>query len=207
MNAEKVLKALVHHVPAGSVDYCMEVWHRYDFDFRLRKSRVTKVGDFTIRPGRAPRITVNQDLHPYLFLTTYLHEVAHVAVHRHFGNGVAGHGHEWKTAFQQILEPVLTESIFPQELLFAIRRHMADPPATTFSDPELTRVFRKFDPEAMAMIFLSDIPEGAVFGLRGRWFKKGKTQRTRALCQEVKSKRKYLVPVDSPVENVQLSLL
>ena len=37
MNAEKVLKALVHHVPAGSVDYCMEVWHRYDFDFRLRK--------------------------------------------------------------------------------------------------------------------------------------------------------------------------
>ncbi len=207
MNSEKVQNVLVRHVPAESVDHCMALWHRYDFDFRLRKSRVTKIGDFTFRTDRAARITVNQDLHPYLFLITYIHEVAHVMVHRQFGNRVPGHGNEWKTAFQQILGPVLTESIFPNELLLAIRQHMIDPMATTFSDPGLMKVFRRYDSNAKTVTFLSDIPEGAVFGLRGRWFKKGKTKRTRVLCQEVKSKRKYLVPVDAPVENVQLSFL
>ncbi len=207
MNSEKVESALVLHVPAKSLDYCMALWRRYEFDFRLRKSRVTKAGDFTFRANRAPRITVNHDLHPYLFLITYVHEVAHVAVHRQFGNRVAGHGKQWKTAFQQILEPVLTEVIFPDELLLAIRKHMVDPRATTFSDPRLMRVFRQYDSRAKTLTLLSDIPEGAVFGLRGRWFRKGETKRTRVLCHEIKSKRKYLVPVDATVENVQLSFL
>lgn len=207
MNSEKVKSALVHHVPAESVDYCMTLWRLHDFDFRLRKSRVTKIGDFTVRTHRAPRITVNQDLHSYLFLITYVHEVAHVVVHRQFGTRVAGHGKEWKTVFQEILEPILTETVFPEELLRAIRKHMVDPKATTFSDPELMREFRKYDSQSEALTFLRDIPEGAVFGLRGRWFKKGKTNRTRVLCLEVKTRRKYLIPVDSPVENVQLTLL
>src|SRR5258708_6968343 len=171
MNSEKLQKTLTLHVPSESVGHCMELWRRFDFEFRLRKSRITKIGDFTFRPGRALRITVNQDLHPYLFLITYVHEVAHVAVHRQFGNRVDGHGNEWKNTFREILDPVLTQSVFPVELLGAIGKHMADPKATTFSDPDLMHAFRKYDPQARAMMFLSDIPQGSVFGLRGRWFR------------------------------------
>jgi SprT protein len=54
---------------------------------------------------------------------------------------------------------------------------------------------------------LSDIPRGSIFELRGRWFKKEETKRTRVLCQEMKTRRKYLVPADAAVNNVQLSLL
>jgi SprT protein len=207
MTVEKIKLILDRHVPAVAVGYCLDLWHHYNFDFRLRNSRVTKIGDFTFRPGQVPRITVNRDLSHYLFLITYLHEVAHLEVHRQFGHRVEAHGREWKKIFIQILEPVLAESFFPEDVLQALRRHMIDPRATTFSDPELMHVLRRYDPRADALTFLADIPEGSVFGIRGRWFKKGITKRTRALCQEVKSKRKYFVPLDAPVENVQLSFL
>jgi hypothetical protein len=207
MDSEKVRFLLEKHVPAAALEYCHGLWKASPFEFKLRKSRATKVGDFTCHPGRTPRITVNQDLHPYMFLLTYVHEVAHLEVHRQFGHRVEGHGVEWKKVFQQTAEPVLHESIFPPDLLAVLRRHMADPPASTFSDSELVQVFRKYDPKSSAQVFLSDIPEGSVFGIRGRWFKKGITKRTRVLCREVKTRRKYFVPVDAPVENVQLSLL
>jgi SprT protein len=207
MNSKKILALLSEHLPAGAINYCFGLWRAQPFDFKLRKSRLTKVGDFTCYPGRHPRITVNQDLHPFLFLVTYIHEVAHLDVHRQFGNSVEGHGKEWKQAFRLLLEPVLNESIFPADLLTALTGHMTDPRASSYSDPELVRVFRQYDPQAETLIFLSDIPEGSIFGIRGRWFRKGETKRTRVLCQEMKSKRKYFVPMDAPVENVQLSLL
>jgi hypothetical protein len=207
MSSEKVSSILDTHVPTDSRRYCLDLWERYRFDFRLRKSRISKIGDFTFRNGQIPRITVNRDLHPYLFLITYIHEVAHLEVHRHFGHRVEAHGQEWKKAFQQMLDPVLNQLIFPYDLLVALRKHMADPKATTFSDTRLMHVFRQYDLQAAAATFLSEIPEGSIFALRGRWFKKGKTNRTRVLCQELKTRRKYFVPADAPVENVQLSLL
>ncbi len=207
MDSNKVQSLLLSHLPAGAIDYCYRLWLSQPFEFKLRKSRHTKVGDFTCHPGRTPRITINRDLHPYMFLLTYVHEVGHLEVHRRFGNNVEGHGQEWKETFRRILEPVLNELIFPADLLAALRGHMADPRASTFSDPELVRVLRQYDPHATAQTFLGDIPEGSIFGMRGRWFKKGETKRTRALCQEIKSKRRYFVPLDAAVENVQLSLL
>jgi SprT protein len=207
MTFEKVQSILQLHTPALAINYCLELWYFYKFDFKLRKSRLTKIGDFTFRTGKAPRITVNQDLHPFMFLTTYIHEVAHLETHKKFGARVESHGSEWKNCFKELLNPVLTKEVFPDELLEGLRAHMADPMATTFSDPALMRIFRKYDERALAVTLLSDIPVGSVFSLRGRWFTKGHARRTRVLCQEIKSKKKYLVPIDAPVENVQLSLL
>jgi hypothetical protein len=42
-------------------------------------------------------------------------------------------------------------------------------------------------------VFLSDLLPGKEFLLSGRKFKKGETRRTRVLCEEVDSGRKYLV--------------
>lgn len=84
---------------------------------------------------------------------------------------------------------------------------MASPKASSFSDAELTQLFRLQNDREKNAVLLSQIPEGSIFHLHGRWFKKGKLRRTRVLCKEVKTKRQYLVPVDMAVSNAQLSLL
>jgi SprT protein len=198
---------LENHVPAGAAEYCLSLWERYRFDFALRKKRVTKIGDFCFEGGKTPRITVNQDLQSYLFLTTYIHEIAHLTVHLNHGRRAEAHGREWKEEFQRLLKPLLSEEIYPADLLQALTAHMADPMATTYSDSGLMKIFRKYDDHALTTTLLADIPRGSIFELRGRWFKKEETKRTRILCQEVKTKKKYLVPADAAVNNIQLSLL
>lgn len=208
MNATKVFEILKSHVPLPAVEYCFNLWRTTPFELKLTKSRQTKVGDFTSRRSKLhPRITLNHDLNQYLFLTTYIHEVAHLHVFQKFGNRVDPHGEEWKQAFTNLLLPMLWEEIFPDEVLHELRRHMINPKASSFADTRLTDAFRKHDKNKTHAAILSELPEGSTFLLQGKYFIKGKLRRTRILCQEVKSKRDYLVPADALVKNVQLSLL
>lgn len=207
MDGKKVSNILQEHVPPAAFDYCLGLWNVHHFKFKLRKTRVTKVGDFSCRTGQTPQITVNHDLHPYLFLMTYIHEVAHLVVHIQHGFKAEAHGEDWKNTFKQLFAPMLDPVVFPEPLLSVLRRHMANPKASSFSDTELTNLFRKENEKEANAVLLSDIPEGSIFRFHGRWFKKGKLRRTRVLCQEVKSKRQYLVPAEVPVQDAQLSLL
>jgi SprT protein len=199
---------LQSHVPASSVTYCFELWQTSPFELKITKSRQTKVGDFTSRRTRShPRITLNNDLNPFLFLVTYVHEVAHLRVYLKHGGRLDPHGDEWKTTFTDLMLPILWESVFPEEILHELRRHMINPKASSFADTALTQAFRKFDKNQNQQISLSDVPEGSIFKLSDRYFKKGKLRRTRVLCKELKSKRDYLVPADALVTDVQLAML
>jgi hypothetical protein len=206
MELKKIEEILTRHVPASAVEYCTRLWQDLPFHFKLRKSRQSKVGDFTCRTGHTPQITVNHDLHPYLFLMTYVHEVAHHRVHQQYGHRAEAHGTEWKKNFQELMSPLLTGEIFPEPLLSGLIKHMSAPKASSFADAELTQLFRAAGGRADEVL-LSHIPEGSIFHLQGRWFKKGKLRRTRVLCREVKSKRQYLVPLDAVISEAQLSLL
>ncbi len=207
MTPEKVLAILNTHIPTIAVEYCFTLWKEKPFELKITKSRQTKVGDFTSRRSKEhPRITLNNDLNPYLFLQTYVHEVAHLRVFIRFGNRVDPHGEEWRTTFTDLMMPLLWESVFPEEILHELRRHMINPKASSFADTALTQAFRKFDKNPQQTI-LSEVPEGSIFRLQNRYFKKGKLRRTRVLCRELKSKRDYLVPIDAVVSDVQLSLL
>jgi hypothetical protein len=208
MNENKILEILQSHVPATSVEYCFKLWRACPFELKLSKSRQTKVGDFTSRRSRShPRITLNNDLNPYLFLTTYIHEVAHLHVYKRYADRVDPHGEEWKQTFTDLLVPLLWEHIYPDEILHELRRHMVNPKASSFADSKLTEAFRLFDTTKSHAAVLSDLPEGSIFQLQGKFFKKGKLRRTRFLCKDIKSKRDYLVPADALVNDVQLSLL
>jgi SprT protein len=191
---ELIRETLQQHLPARAVDYCFQLWQAKPFRLKITKSRQTKIGDFTCRDGAAhPRITLNHDLNPYTFLITYIHEVAHLHVFLEFGHRVEPHGEHWKLAFQKLLNP--------------LRSHMQNPKASSFADTVLTKALRTFDANSHADIVLSDLPEGSMFQLNGRYFKKGKLRRTRILCKEVQSRRQYLVPAEALVSDVQLSLL
>jgi len=208
MKVNTVQDILQTHVPPSAVEYCLNLWNASPFELKVTRSRQTKVGDFTSRRTRNhPRITLNHDLNPYLFLVTYIHEVAHLHVYLKFGNRVDPHGEEWKTSFTELMVPLLWESVFPEEILHELRRHMINPKASSFADTGLTLAFRKFDKNRDAFAILSEIPEGSIFMFQGRYFKKGKLRRTRILCRELNTRRDYLVPADAQVSNVQFSLL
>jgi hypothetical protein len=207
MNPTEVKQFLEDHVPTASVDYCFFLWRSSGFIFKLRKARLSKVGDFTYRPGQPQQITINRDLNPYLFLTTYIHEVAHLKVHELHGHRKAAHGVEWKTTFQELMAPMLDSVIFPLPILMGLKKHMANPKASSFSDSKLTALFRAYDQTLHKAILVSQLSEGSVFSFHGRWFKKGVTKRTRVLCLELKTKRQYLVPADAEVGSAQLALL
>lgn len=207
MTSDKVFTILQSHVPPSSLEYCFSLWKESPFELKITKSRQTKVGDFTSRRTKLhPRITLNNDLNPFLFLVTYVHEVAHLRVYLQFGNRVDPHGDKWKTTFTDLMVPLLWESVFPEEILHELRRHMINPKASSFADTDLTQAFRKFDKNSSQMV-LSELPEGSIFRLQGRYFRKGKLRRTRVLCREMQSKKDYLVPADALVSDVQLSLL
>jgi SprT protein len=208
MKAEPIIKILQEHVPAEAVEYCFQLWKESPFELKITRSRNTKVGDFTSKGSKShPRITLNNDLNPYLFLQTYVHEVAHLRVYLKSGNRVDPHGEEWKTTFTDLMIPIMWETIFPEDVLHELRRHMINPKASSFADSKLIEAFRKYDKGASKFIVLSSLPEGSIFQFQGRYFKKGKLRRTRVICVEMKSKRSYLVPADALVNNVQLSLL
>ncbi len=207
MALKSILSILSAHLPASTVEYCFSLWNQFPFDLKLTKRRSSKVGDFCAPRGKSPMITLNNDLNPYLFLLTYVHEVAHLVVHKKQGSRVEPHGREWKDEFKCLMQPLLSESAFPPEILHELKRHMADPKASSFADTALTNSLRKYDPEHSNSVQLSEIAEGSVFRLQGKYFKKGKLRRTRVVCREMKTKRLYLVPVDSLVGDVQLSLL
>lgn len=208
MNPEKIYSILQEHVPATALHYCCQLWNETPFQLKITRTRQTKVGDFTCKKSIAhPRITLNHELNPYLFLITYVHEVAHLRVHLQHGNRVDPHGEEWKRSFELLMQPMLSYDVFPENVLIELQRHMINPKASSFADTELTKILRRYDKNASQYATLSDIPEGSIFRFQGRFFKKGKIRRTRVLCHEVKTKRHYLVPADVLVSGVQLSLL
>ena len=207
MNSEKLRLLLSSRVPPAALDYCIALWEQYTFTFKLRKKRITKVGDFSCRKNQVPTITVNQDSHPYLFVLTYVHEIAHLIVHRNHGWKAEAHGQIWKDTFRELMVPLLRSDVFPPDLLRELSRHMLNPKATSFSDSQLSAVLRKHDERQQHVVILDQLPEGSTFGFQGRWFTKGPRRRTRVLCAEVKTHRKFLVPADAPVEAGQLSFL
>ena len=151
---------LKKHLPEKSFDYCLDLLQRYPFKLKLKKSRQTKAGDFCAHHGNSPVITLNDDLNPYLFLTTFVHEFSHHAVHLVYGRKPLAHGKEWKLAFKTFIQPLMELNVFPYDLQIALTLYLKDPMASSFSDAGLTRIFRRYDLIQAEGIPLSQLNEG-----------------------------------------------
>ncbi|SEF71000.1 SprT-like domain-containing protein [Algoriphagus boritolerans] len=185
------------HLPATAIAYCLELWQKTPFSFQVQKPRSSKLGDFRYRKDRKIQtITINSDLNPFQFLLTFIHEVAHLHTFEKFGNSLTPHGNEWKKEFQSLMSPLLTNSIFPNDILIPLRHHMKNPSASSSRDLFLMKEMSKYDirnDSIVDQVFLSDLLPGKEFLLSGRKFKKGETKRTRVLCEDVNSGKKYLI--------------
>lgn len=184
------------HLPTAAIPYCMLLWQENPFHFHVKAPRSTKLGDFRFRRDQKTQtITINSDLNPFQFLLTYIHEVSHHLTFASFGTDHSPHGTEWKKTFQRLMEPLLNERVFPRDILVPLKRHMKNPTASSARDLFLTKEMSKYDLTSNLTTekFLADLPTGQDFLLKGRRFTKKETRRTRVLCEEVATGRKFLV--------------
>ena len=196
MKAEE-LELLKRYFPAPSVAMVAEIYEQRRFSLRFKRPRSSKLGDF--RPPKTKNapctITLNLDLNPYQMLITYLHEVAHYDVYQQYGSRrVLPHGTEWQKQFATLLQPFMTETIFPQDILDALQKHLQHIKASSTADQNLQRVLRQYDKNTTAMTTVESLPDGAKFILKnGLVFQKGEKQRTRYKCYCESNGRWYFV--------------
>ena len=206
--------ALARHLPAGTAGYCVGLLSEGPLagvrvDVRVVASRRTKVGDHR-GPGRgrpAHRITLNEDLNPYAFLTTLLHEVAHALTwERHvrgrsrFARRVLPHGPQWKGEFSRILAPLVGDGSLPPDVSAALARSLRDPRAATCSDRGLVEALSRYDAPDPSRVRVEDLPVGAAFRVDGRRaFRKGAKLRSRYRCYDAVTGVEYRVHALCPV--------
>jgi len=203
MKNQPVYDALKGQVPLHSLTYCYELWERHPFKLKITKSRKSKLGDYRFDSIlKIHQISVNGDLNPYAFLITYIHEVAHLLVKVNNRRILPPHGIVWKNTFKEVFEPLLNEYVFPEKVLFPLLKYMNNPKASSYADQNLMMALRNYDLNKINQPVLGDLEIGDVFKINNRVFKKEETKRTRVLCQEVKSRRKYLIPKIAEVERL-----
>ncbi|GAB4238511.1 MAG: SprT-like domain-containing protein [Ekhidna sp.] len=180
-------------VPTEAVSYCDKLYQNLSFEFKIKKARQTKMGDYRFNPLTGKQIiTINNDLNPYAFLVTYLHEVAHLLAFNKYGRKIQSHGKEWKQLFKEVSAPMLSANVFPPSVLKALTSYFKNPKASSCSDPVLYQILKQFD-DTEGTLFLKDLDIGECFMFNRKTYVKLEKKRTRSVCQEVRTGRKYLI--------------
>lgn len=199
---QKNCDVLKKYIPEGAVETIARWIVDYDFKLKIKKERSTKLGDYSSpQNGMNHVITVNHNLNKYSFLVTLVHEVAHLSTFNKFKNTVSPHGPEWKNEFKILMQPFLVTEIFPVDVLYAIRKYLQNPAASSCTDTNLLRTLKLYD-ENTQQIFLEYLPYKSVFLYNGnKVFEKGERIRKRFRCIEIATGTVYLF---NPLTEVEL---
>ncbi|HAR20462.1 MAG TPA: transcription elongation protein SprT [Cytophagales bacterium] len=197
------LSIFSNYFPANTVNYCHSLWLQHRFKFVISPKRATKLGNYRFNSVlKQHQVSVNGNLNPMSFLTTYLHEVAHLTAFKKYGFKILPHGQEWKQEFRNLFLPLLSENILDKEAIVKLKAFLKNPRASSCSEQglfghEIDHIELK---EGQA--FLKDLPQGSHFQLKKRRFVKLEHRRTRILCSDKSNGRKYLVHQTTVVQLV-----
>lgn len=181
------------YFPSQAVDYCFYLWKTYNFEFKITKKRQSKLGDYRYTfATKSHTITVNADLNPYSFLVTYIHEVAHLTTQLKHGNNHEPHGIEWKNEYKTLAKPILNSEVFPTHILQVFTKYLINPKASSCADHDLIHALDIHN-EPDNKIMLINLSIGNKFLLKEKKFIKNEVNRTRTLCTEVSTGKKYLI--------------
>ncbi|MCY4298647.1 MAG: sprT domain-containing protein [Flavobacteriaceae bacterium] len=164
---------------------------------KVTPPRMTKAGDFTFIKNQpnSCRITVNNSGNKYEFLITLVHEIAHFYVflkHKNNYLKLKPHGYQWKTEFSSLMQPLMSQKIFPKSVLERLKRHMMDPKASTSTDVLLVKALNQYAPKTNH-ISVREIPIGKTFLFRnGIQYTRGRKKIKRIECIEITTGKKYL---------------
>lgn len=202
--ARKMLEMLNRHVPPHAVEYCFALWKEQPFSFKISRSRSTCFGNYVFRDGHH-KITVNNDLSTYAFVITYIHEIAHQRAWLNKSRRkIEPHGKEWKKNFQLLMSPIMNPDVFPETILVPLKHYMTNPAASSVSYAPLARALQGFDLVEQNGILLSEVADNQWFTFRNNVFQKLEKRRTRVLCMERSSKRRYTILATARVDLVEV---
>lgn len=198
-----VTEKLKAFLPAGFEVMVADLLFENPVSFKIVPPRSTKLGDFRAgMQGEKHQITVNGDLNPYAFLVTTLHEFAHLQTFINYGRFVKPHGEEWKATYRKLLLPAIDSQLLPSDVANALVNSLASTKASSCSDVQLSRVLKQYDKPKDGIVLLESLPKNTTFALQGKHFIKGDLRRKRYLCDELSSRRKYLIHALSEVKPI-----
>ena len=200
-NSEILQKYIPHFAVNTIAIWIIEL----DIKLKITKERSTKLGDYMPpHNGLNHTITINHNLNAYSFFVTLIHEIAHLKTYNQYKNSVSPHGAEWKFSFKLLMHPFLTPDHLPLDILYALRKYMNNPAASSCSDLTLMRTLKLYDEQAdsSSCILLEHLPQRTHFLYNGsRVFEKGEKLRKRFRCKELSTGHVYLF---SPLAEVEV---
>lgn len=188
MEAKKVLSK---YLPASCVDKVHGWLQQHHAILKITSARRSKLGDYrSPQQGLPHRISVNHNLNQHEFLTTLVHEMAHLLCWKKYGRRVKPHGGEWKLAYKELLPEICEPNMFPADIQQALT--VVFHPLTSYRQGSevLKRALRKYDPDT-DLIAIEDIPEGDVFVYQCRTFRRMHKVRKRYQCICLNNNRVY----------------
>ena len=203
-NEEQYLEILHRHLNNDAAGWVYDYFTRNNIFLHITRKRSSKLGDYSWpqRGRKYHKITVNGDLNPYMFLWVFLHEAAHYETRLKYGGSVQPHGHEWQTAYARLLRECAV--LFPPEARDSIEQYTSHIPFVRATGRLIEELLRRHDsgytPETD--IRLDDLPAGSLFRLKAKpdiLFRNDERRRTRWLCTDVATSRRYTVPASAAV--------
>jgi|TARA_R110002096_G_scaffold192564_2_gene374213 hypothetical protein len=186
-------EVLAKYIPENALDLLMPLLKEDPIELKIKKPRRTKFGDYRFpKKGKRHQISINNNLNPFAFLITLLHEIAHLKAFVEFGNRIKPHGNEWQETFLKITQPFIQEKIFPDNLASVLEKSLKKGGASSCTDLDLFRELQKFEKSPKTSV--EEIPEGAIFRADNKMiFKKGAIARKRYKCKCLDNGREYMV--------------
>ena len=186
-------EVLAKYVPPEALVEVCRLLNEGKIFLKIVPHRKSIQGSYYIPTARRRHfITINNDLNPYTFLITLLHEIAHA--HAWEKHKVKGHQTEWKICFKQLLNHFIQLDAFPAEIQMALEQHVEKIKYSDIVDINLTKLLRKYDnnptPDSKTKA-LHEIPKNAVFLHNKAIFRKGELLRKYILCKNLINNKMY----------------
>ena len=137
-------------------------------------------------------ITINSNLNPYSFLITLLHEIAHLQANVNYKS--LQHSDRWKHCFALLLKQFIDLDVFPDDVRFALKKHIQDIKSSDFLDVFLTKTLQKYNEQSSVLqnfTYLEDLPENAMFLFGNKKMKKQTLIKKYYLCKDLTTKKLY----------------
>ncbi|MCX7861596.1 MAG: hypothetical protein N2449_01210 [Bacteroidales bacterium] len=161
----------------------------------LVKPRRTKYGTMQFFPATQQyRITLNNDLNEWFRLYVLLHEFAHVLTHKQIQRKEKAHGKTWQQNFLTLLHKAIEEQIFPEYIATFIHNEFLTQPSYSSSKDYLIKYCisqEHYLPKQTKCV--KDYQTGQTFSIFNRKFKVLKRFRTRSLCLEIHTHKRYII--------------
>ena len=191
------MKNIYDYIPNASHQKVQEYLEVKDLRILIKNERATKHGDFRKKRDGDYQITINNNLNTYQFLLTLVHEIAHYQTHKTYGH-VKPHGVEWKRTFKELMLPFITPEIYPLDILPHLAKYLLNAKASTDSDHNLALALKQ-QTNNSDKNYIFELKIGMEFELKKRRFVLLEKKRTRSVCIDKNSQKKYLINLNSEV--------